>query len=187
MRADEGLDLAKMAIACLLLCLLLGAVFLMWNMLYAPTREMEIGMEVSATDAVRERLMSLQDSSNAADADASLMSSEDIVAAHPLVTQVTHTLSEFDDNDLLFVFVCENKDTVTSNGWMFTYPGVTYSNTSILPVAPGPGQTINDSEVPTAMAVKHLRQYSKHRCHLTIAPVENGGNTYIGIIVEVLT
>ncbi len=185
MDSKEGITLAKMAVTCLLLVLVIGAIFFIWNMLYTPSIELEQGMTSTVKSTVRDKLMELQDKSNAADGTVSVATPEEVIEAHPLVTQVTHSLNELKDDDLLFVFVCENKNTVTSNGWMFTYPGITYTNTSVLPVAPS--NTVDDSDVPTGMAVKHLLQYSENRCHVTVSDVDYGGQSYIGIIVEVLT
>lgn len=185
MNSEEGVSLVKYAVGALLLCLLLGAVFFLWNILYIPANKSSEDIEASARSSTRQRLMSLQDDSNAADLGSTTMTPEEVIEAHPLVTQVTHTIGELSSDDLLFVFVCENKNTVTSKGWMFTYKNITYNNTSVLPCAPS--NTVNDTDVPTQLAVKHLLQYSDKRCHVTVADVDYSGLTYTGIIVEVLT
>lgn len=185
MDGKEGFDLVKMGIAVLILVLFISAVFVLFNMLYTPTASIEQSTEESANAAVMDKLYAIQDMSNAADADASVLSTEEIIKAHPLVTQASSAISELGSNDLLFVFVCENKNTMTSKGWMFTYENVTFNNTSVLPCPPT--ETVNDTLVPTDMAVKHLLQYSANRCHLSVVDVDYNGQDYYGVIVEVLT
>lgn len=185
MEGKEGFDLVKIAIGVLILVLVISAVYGLFNMLYTPSAKLEIDMETKATGAVMDKLYTIQDASNAADADASVMSTEEIKEAHPLVTQASNVISELSASDILFIYVCENKDTVTSNGWMFTYRGVTFSNTSVLPCPPS--NTINDTDVPADMSVKHLLQYSALRCHLSVVNVDYNGQDFYGVIVEVLT
>lgn len=185
MDGREGFDLAKMAIAVLILIILVSVVVGLFHMLYTPSVSFQEDVGVKANNAVMDKLYGIQDISNAADADAAVLSTEEIIAAHPLVTLASSAISELGQNDLLFVFVCENKNTVTSNGWMFTYDSVVFNNTSVLPCIPT--HTVDDSSVPTDMAVKHLLQYSKSRCHLSVVDVDYGGQDYYGVIVEVLT
>lgn len=184
MNSNEGMTLVKMSVTALLTVLIIGAVMSLWYVLSNSENKMSNDLERSVTSGTTSRLYDLSDQSLTADAD-------DLgIEGHPLVSTVAHAISEFNNTDLLYIYVTAHTKTgsgdLYNNCYLYTYPGINISDTSALPHGHSTITQINDSQVPVTQAVKNMLQYTQHRCHLTVSEVPYKDNTYIGIIVEVL-
>lgn len=157
MNIREGVDLAKMAVTSMLVCLVLGAIFTIWYLMSDKGNALVGSMEKSANSATSERLLDLQDQSIAADA-----INKDTIAqyynngtwvgtptqeekryvtqliqeqhdAHPLVTTTANVIDEFNEDSLLYIYVVDHfsstsETTAGQNARLYTYNGVNFSN-----------------------------------------------------------
>lgn len=177
MNIDEGKDLVKMAVAVLLFSLVIGAGLSVWYMLFSKEQELQSDLQQATNSATMERLYELQDISYTA------KSGE---GNYPLVTNVVSTLSEFNEQDLLFIYV-----DVTQNGSnfydgsIFTYEGVTLADLDTGGLQAAPADVITSSN-PLTLACKKLLAYSSRRCFLELFETEYGDMTYTGIRISVV-
>lgn len=149
MNTREPFDLAKMAITALLMCLVLGATMGLVYYMYDKTEERIDSMEKAATSASMEKLYELEQQF------LNNMTNPDM---QPLVTNVVAALTEFQNDDLLYVTVT----TPDSNTTTYTYTGIT------LTVA----GNIETSAIPVTDASRALLPYSHCRCQLYLMRVD---------------
>ena len=147
MNAKEPLDLAKMSIIVLLLCLTISATAGFFYYLYDTTDERVNTMEQATLSAPMEKLFQLEDQSSSGN--------------YPLVTNVVSALTEFQESDLLYITV-KGSPSVT-----YTYSGVNLTTIS--------GNEINQSAIPVTAAAKALLPYSDSRCILKLVHVDADG------------
>lgn len=182
MNIREGIDITKMAIGCMLLALLIGAVFIMWYLVSGAESKVQRNMDTATNSAATERLYEMQDATFTADASGNY---ED----YPLVTNVCSTLSEYNEDSLLFVY-CTARDIQTntySNSHWYTYEDVILNNLpSSFPGVSTATQLYPDTQIPITYAVKELFTYTQYRCRLQLVDYNYDNMTYTGIIVEVL-
>ncbi len=191
MNAREGLDIAKMAITCMLVTLVLGAAFGVWYLCYQPMSDVQRSMTQATNTSATERLRDLQDQSESAD---KATDPDDIETGHPLVTSVANILSEYDDDSLLYVYIVNIGAGSPKDGQLYTYEGVAVNTLANNDVdANGnmlPGITTctryADSTVPVTQAVKSLLTYSQYRCHVHLQNTTYNGMQYTGVVVEVM-
>ena len=186
MKQEEGISLAKMAIVCLLVILVIGAVMMLfYSMSRFTDKSLQKSRDAVAT-SVTDRLYDLQNQSVTADNDTS-KGPED----HPLVTNVVNALYEYNDTDMLYVYTTVRKsDGTYKDSYLYTYKNdavgdVVITDTSVLP-GNANMQQINSTYAPIRTASKQLLKYSEYRCHFTITPVNYQGVEYLGTIIEIL-
>lgn len=187
MHIEEATTLTKIAIICTLVTMLIGACLSVWYLMWDNTTEIERKLERASSSASAEKLYQLQDQSMAADES----DSSDKIKEHPLVTTAANTLSEFDEDSLLYIYVVNtpsSQPNTPKGANLYTYENYTISDhgTGRRPAGWESKQVYNSNN-PVTDAVKYLLTYSQYRCHLHIQEVTNSGNSYIGIIIEVLT
>lgn len=183
--ANEGFSIAKMAIACILCALLVGAIVTLFYV-FMNIGDKQYGATKKDVETVNmEKLYTLQDQSLTAD------HMTNSVKYHPLVSAVSATLLEYDEKDLVYIYVTSRKPlgaTYTYSGsHLFTYPGVSFAP-GVLNVLPGysAGVTFTYKETLLNASAKYMNQWSKYRCHLSVDDVPYGNDTLTGICVEVL-
>lgn len=181
MNAREGIDLAKMAVACLLMCLVIGAGFTVWYLMENQESKFQDSMEKATVSSYMDRMWDFHNTSATALA-------ENEYDDMPLVTNAANAISEFNEDSLLFVYIDEvHKNSsgtysVYKNGHLYTYTGVTISNVSAtFKTTP----TVSNSEQPTTHSVKQLLKYSECRCFVEVAPVTYSNMEYTGIRISV--
>lgn len=181
MNSQEGMDLAKMAVTALLVVFVIGAVMTLFYILMHSSNVWTKDLGDTVEAGTTARLYDLHDKSLSAD-------TNDLgVDGHPLVSTACNILSEYNETDLLYIYVTQhNQNNSYEACYLYTYPGITITDTSSLPHGSASIKQFNNSQVPITQAVKQLLKYTGERCHLTVAEVTKDKNTYIGIIVEVL-
>ena len=182
MNAKEGVDLAKMAIAVMLTILALSAVFMLWYFLYDEESALQDSLNAATLSAATERLYEMQDATFVADDSKEY---ED----YPLVSNVCSTLSEYNEDGLLFIY-CTARDVSTgkySDSHWYTYDGVVLKSLpSSFPGVATATQLYPNTQIPVTYAVKSLLPYSQYRCRLQLVDYDYEGLTYTGVIIEVL-
>ena len=179
MNINEGKDLVKMAITVLLISLVISAAMSLWYLLFSKEQKLQSDLEKAANSASMERLYELQDISYAA---------KDGTGTYPLVTNVVSALSEFNEQDLLFIYIDVTKDGYTfTNGSIFTYEGVnlTTVNTGGFQVPQSELETV-ESSIPVTVACRKLLVYSHRRCFVEMFETPYGGNNLIGLRISVV-
>lgn len=170
MNVTEGIDLVKMAIIVLLVVLLLGTVITIAFKYSDYSNSTIKSLEDAAESSKMERLYELQDLSNSSSKN------------NPLVTAVSSVLSEFDETDLLYIAVVSPDDTR-----VYTYEGVTLTGIS-------GSTTVHTSSSPTSHAYKHLLQFSKCRCKVTVNDITSltehkysaSDNKMLAIVINII-
>ncbi len=186
MNATEYTTLTKMAIICCFTILVIGAVATVWYLMWDHSSDIERKWESAVNSASTEKLYQLQEQSETADKSDGV--TRDVIEAHPLVTTVANTLSEFDADSLLYVYVVEDHAGSPRGNHLYTYTGVAITGHGTGDTPPGWNtKTTYSSDTPVTHSVKDLLTYSKYRCHLHMQEVEYGGTKLIGVVVEVLT
>lgn len=183
--ANEGIGIAKMAVACILCALLVGAIVTLFYM-FLNIGDQKFGSTKKSVETVNmEKLYTLQDQSLTAD------HMNNSVEQHPLVSAVSATLLEYDEKDLVYIYITSRRPsglTYTYSGSkLFTYNGVSFTP-GVLNVLPGysSGVSYTYNDTILSAATKYLNQWSKYRCHLSVDDVPYGNDTLIGICIEVL-
>ena len=192
MNAREPFDLAKYAIVVLLLTLVLSATLSIFYTAFDQTDARIDSMQKATNSASMERLRDLRDISDAYSYNKNKL---------PLVTNIISALTEFNEEDLLYIEVIStSKDTGNTVRNVYTYTGValvtdeTYNATQRQDITP----TVKHSDIPVTQACKDLLQYSDCRCTLVLGtyndklqegqreqPSEDGeGLTFIRVIIE---
>lgn len=174
MNVREGIDIAKMAIACMLLVLVIGAGMSVWYIMSGHSSKLQGNLDKATNSASMERLWELQDDAKSAKAD-------NRPERYPLVTNVANAIAEFNEDSLLYIYVYDANETITNttgseSGATFTYKDVTLTD------MPNKHQ----STTPTTDAVKLLLRYSAYRCDFEITEYKYGGLTYTGLKIRVL-
>lgn len=182
---NEGIYLAKMAITALLVALLVGAIVSLFYMLLTFGNA-KYGSTKKAVETVNtEKLRTLQDQSVTAD------SATDSTKAHPLVSSVVSTLLEFDEKDIVYIYVTcrrQNGNTFSYNSSrVFTYNNVNFTS-GVLSGLPGytPSTTEFRGDTILSAATRYINQWAAERCHVSIGEVPYGASTLTGVCVEVL-
>lgn len=181
-----------MAVTALLVVLVISALMTTWYLMSDHSSKVARNLEVAANSAAAEKLYQLAEQSTNADVGTQFKSAEATINDHPLVTTVVNTLSEFNEDSLLYIYVVDAKSTTNfRDANLYTYQGYTIQNESSLNGGSGitgfGSHKTTYSITPTTDAVKQLLTYSQNRCHLTIVDVKNSGNNFIGVVVEVIT
>lgn len=187
MNVREGIDLAKMAIVCSTVCLVISSILGVWYLLSDSETKYQHSMENAVNSTVMDRFHDFQDES----VNASL---ENDFERYPLVTTVANALSEFSEDSLLYIYI-RRYDTsgvtpTVNDKHIYTYADI---DDNELKGALGDNSvTVHHSDVPTSASVRKLLTYSKNRCSLRIAdavygpPGTTDGLHYVGIEVQVL-
>lgn len=175
MNNQEGFDLAKMAVSVLMLSLLIGAVMSVWYFMFGTEQKLQASMDKATRSAAVERLYELEDVSNAA---------KEGSGQYPLVTNVVNILSEFNEQDLLFIYVdvTENGNDFY-NGALYTYEGVVLGGIDTTGL-PDPNKI--SCTQPVTEACKKLLLYSRYRCYVDMFETKYDNMVYTGIRVSVI-
>lgn len=157
MNSREPFDLAKMAIITLLVILALGATVAFFYTLYDATDNRIDSMQKATLSASMDRLYDLRDltETNIGKMD-----------KYPLVTNIVSALSDFNNEDLLYISVTtpqteDNKTTV------YTYSGTTLTGIATTDIV--------YSSVPVTDACKTLLRYSDCTAAVYIGEAEVNG------------
>ena len=168
MDAREGLDLVKMSVAVMLLTLVIGATVSFWYIMADHSSNLQQNLDNATRSAAMERLYELQDSSDSAEA-------ENNRDGYPLVTNVANTVSEFNEESLLYIRIRDEANSIV-NGATYTYADVTLTNLS----------NVQKSYTPTSDAVRLLLRYSKYRCKFRITNYNYENNNFNGLEIIIL-
>ena len=173
MNSREPVDLAKMAVSLLLLCLVIGATTGLFYYMFDTTDAKIDDMEKATVSASMERLKELEHQ---------YLNNTTNVDQYPLVTNVVSALTEFESGDLLYVSV---KLTPSLTGGAevtktFTYTGVTLPSSL----------TVIASSTPIIDMSRELLPYSDCRCELYLTQVDpstgavttSGGMTGVTVV-----
>lgn len=187
MNGREGIDMAKMAVSVLLCSLLVGTVVTFFYV-FVTIGNKSYGDTKQKVETVNmEKLYTMQDQSLTAD-NLTIGSTK----AHPLVSAAASTLLEYDEKDLIYIYVTcryvKPDGTFAYRGsHLFTYTGVAFTP-GVLNVLPGYSAGIQYSYKDTILneTAKYLNQWAKERCHLSVGQVPVGSDTLTGICIEVL-
>jgi len=184
MNNSEGITLAKMAVIITLVVLVLGAIFTLWYKLSKPISDLERNMEKAANSTSSDRLYDLCDMTRTAMYDSDYN-------AYPLVTNVCSALTEFNEDDLMFIYTVETAVTAygntDSNPHCYTYKDVTVELPNTLPgYIDNLENSCPDTLQPVSYAVQDLLTHSGKRCAVEIVEYTQDSNTFIGIVVRVL-
>lgn len=180
MNAEEFTTLAKMAVTAILVSLVLGAIFALWYKLSDPMIKYEKKTEKTMQSANMERLYELQDASYKSIAPGS-------ESPPPLVSNVVSVLTEFKDDDLLYIYVAVKGQ---DSSRVYTYNNVSISD---LVVYDTEGNVVTNniihetSSVPINLSCKYLLENSKYRCFVEIKPdVKYQNTSFIGLNILIL-
>lgn len=187
MNGQEGINMAKMAVSVLLCSLLVGAVITFFYV-FVTIGNKSYGETKQKVETVNmEKLYTLQDQSLTAD-NFAIGSTK----AHPLVSAASATLLEYDEKDLIYIYVTcryvKPDGTFAYRGSrLFTYTGVSFVP-GVLNVLPGYAAGIQYTYKDSILndSTKYMNQWAKERCHLSVGQVPVGGDTLTGICIEVL-
>lgn len=186
MNAQEGVNLAKMAVAAMLCTLLVGAIVSLFY-IFLNRGDAELGAAKKEVTSINmEKLYSLQDQSLTAD------SSPNYLEEHPLVSAASASILEHQETDLIYIYVtCRYKDAYGNyaykNSRMFTYKNVSFAP-GVLNSLPGysAGVAYVYEDTILSSAAKYLHQWAKERCHVSVNDVPYGSDSFTAISVEVL-
>lgn len=154
MNSREPFDLAKIAIGLLLVVLVIGATIAHFYGLFDTTDRRIDSMQKATASAAMDRLYDLKDLS-----DTNAYQLDKL----PLVTNIVSALSDFSNEDLLYIIVKLPQE-MGDVKELFVYEGVTITN-------PGSGVTIHESDIPMTEACRLLLQYSNCTARLNVEQV----------------
>jgi hypothetical protein len=177
MNINEGKDLVKMAITVLLISLVISAAMSLWYLLFSKEQKLQSDLEKAANSASMERLYELQDIS---------YSAKDGTGKYPLVTNVVSALSEFNEQDLLFIYIDVTKNGSTfDKGSIYTYTDVNLTTANTGGFQDPDFETI-ESDIPVTVACRKLLVYSHRRCFVEMFETPYGGNNLIGLRISIV-
>ena len=210
MRADEGITLTKMAVVAMLTTLVLGAMFALFYFMSEKTSGVQDSMNKATNTAATERLYQLQEQSETADVTAAnnvsagmnpVDAAKQCIDDHPLVTTCASIISEYNEDSLLYIYITPHSDNESvdkDSSHVYTFNGVTLTSNEFNVEDTGSGTTmlwgssgitarVFQSDTPKTAAMKELLIYSQYRCHVHMVSVPYNGQTFTGIVIEILT
>lgn len=172
MNANEGIDLTKMAVTVLMVCLVLSATLFLWYFLQKVQNDQVSEWEDAANSAAVERVYDLIAQSKDA---ANKGRPQDF----PIVTNVANALAEFPEAGLIFVSIYDEETGLTD---VYTYEGTYALLGSALEHS---NFTSHESISPVSECVSDLlKRYSDRRCSLMQIDVTydtSGSGQYIKV------
>ena len=190
MNAQEGINITKMAISCLLLCLALSAVMGIWYLMSDRTLSITRRWETTTNITTTERMQELIDISESAVVSRTPTAITFDVEKLPLATNVASALSEYNEDGL--IYICVGVYTVdATNTSLQTNVSVdyyTYDNSQATITNVEAGANLHDQTTqPVSLAVRQILQNSDSRAFITQEnPVINGvASDYIAYRVNV--
>lgn len=177
MNSEEFTTLVKMAVTALILSLVIGAAFIMWYQLSDHANKEQLDMEKVVNTTSMERLYELRDLSS------KHLSDPDEEFA-PLVTNVVSALSEFNANDLLYIYVdVLDENGIYSGERIYTYNGVSTGSISFSGAQHEP--LFISTDIPITEVTKYLLEYSQYRCTLEILDYNYDNIAMKGLVVRI--
>lgn len=226
MNSTEGVSVAKMAISVMLLILLLGAVVSLFWLLFRGTDRFSNDAKKATLSSSKALLADLTEQSIAADAsyplsdsltnlkdpskypsgwpDQDLLNYKKIYEEHPLTTTVANAIGNYQDTDVVFVYITllQNHDKLselyTTDKMSLDYnfsatPSTSPTSDTVFLEYYDPSKTVTRAlhEDLLAPATKRLLQYSDYRCHVETMNIKekNGGgaeSNFVGIKILIL-
>ena len=160
MNAREGVDMVKMAIACLLLTLLIGATLGVWYYMSSSAYQAQSQMEKSVDTAKADNLFDLTQYTR----------DEGLVAVPTVVSAIT----EFDDGDLLFIrVVALDKDGNPYIDEIYVPQGLNDSGSFTASGQSSVGIIYDDVVRYVNAACKRLLQFSDSYCQIVAEEIES--------------
>lgn len=163
MFGNEGIQMSKMAIAVLLVCLLVGSTVSFFYMMYDNTDQRVKKMEEATNSSDMERLYELADLTTT-----NGLSPDEL----PLVTNVVSALTSFSEDSLLYIYVIPPAD--SDECTVYVYDDATT-------VESAEGVHKNVSNIPVTYACRQLLQYSNSRCEVRLYNVNSMTGVHIAI------
>lgn len=157
MKSQEGIDMVKMSIICLLLVLVIGAAIGLFYMLSDKTNDFTRSMNNASHSVNMDKMFELADMSS------------DVDKNYPTAATVAMTVQEFDGDDLLYLLVkypttkSDTGEVDNSNYKLFCYSGCAGANFG--------DKTVSASDCytdPTVMCAKELLKSTDKYCLVTI-------------------
>lgn len=149
MKSQEGIDMVKMSIICLLLVLVIGAAIGLFYMLSDKTNDFARSMNNASQSVNMDKMYDLADMSSGTD------------KHYPTAATVAMSVQEFDGDDLLYLLVTDATDANAKK--LFCYSGCAGANFGT--------NTVSDSDCytePTVMCAKELLKYTDRKCEVKI-------------------
>lgn len=170
MRTDEGVDVTKMAISCLILILLVGAVVTTWYFSYNTSSIATKNMEEAAESGKAERLYQLSDYTNANDSSIA-------------VPSVANALDEFRDGELIYILV-ETPNGNTTYRTLYTYSD--YNSTDFQFNSANTIDKVYQVDNPIGEACRLLLKYSANDCKIRVSEIDTKTGYMIGVTILIL-